>query len=328
MTVAGVDYRSGCERWLRSAGVPAFVRGHARPAEVARRPWSVVLSGLLSIGLIILALVLSGFFDLPHGPWAYVGAAVGSVVLGYLLTALGVTSVLGFCLGFLIRTVWRSGTGMTHVLPLLLVAVVFTFLAAETWQSIGRLEGLPLVLTSLLIGAVAVLMVRRKAPAGEAAEEVGFADHAAVLAALPGQFRSAAPTTVAADRNTPLSWSERLNLSMIAVLGRVLVAAVIGAAIAAFFVLFGVLTVDADVAASWVGAPPTVWWQGTLAHHTYTLTAEHVRVAVFLGVFSALYFIVAAASDRTLRATLTTDVDAHVRQCLAVRAVYRASAPS
>jgi len=81
--------------------------------------------------------------------------------------------------------------------------------------------------------------------------------------------------------------------------------------------------VDADVAAAWVGRPPTVWWQGTLAHHTYTLTAEHIRVAVFLGVFSALYFIVAAASDRTLRATLTTDVDAHVRQCLAVRAVYR-----
>ena len=125
-----------------------------------------------------------------------------------------------------------------------------------------------------------------------------------------------------------MTWSERLNLSMISVLGRVLVAAVIGAAIAAFFVVFGVLTVDADVAESWIGGPPTIWWQGTLAQHTYTLTAEHVRVAVFLGVFSALYFIVAAASDRTLRATLTTDVDHHVHQCLAVRAVYRAGRPS
>ena len=186
------DYIAGCERWLRSAGVPAFVQGHARPAAVARRPWSVALSGLLSIGLITLALVLFGFFDLPHGPWAYVAATVGAIVLGYLLTALGVTSVLGFSLGFLLRTVWRSGTGMTHVLPLLLVAVVFTFLGAETWQSIGRLKGLPLVLTSLLIAAVAVLMLRRRAPGGDDADEVGFADHAAVLAALPGSLRSSA----------------------------------------------------------------------------------------------------------------------------------------
>jgi hypothetical protein len=326
--VAEPNYQVSCERWLRAAGVPAFVRGHARPSAVARRPWSVALSGLLSIGLIVLALVLFGFFDLPHGPWAYVAAAVAALVLGYLLTALGVTSVLGFSLGFLLRTVWRSGTGMTHVLPLLLVAVVFTFLGAETWQSIGRLKGLPLVLTSLLIAAVAVLMLRRKEPDGENIDEVGFVDHAAVLAALPGSLRSAAPATDPADRRRSLTFGERLNLSMISVLGRVLVAAVIGAAIAAFFVVFGVLTVDAKVAESWIGGPPTIWWQGTLAQHTYTLTAEHVRVAVFLGVFSALYFIVAAASDRTLRATLTTDVDEHVHRCLAVRAVYRASLPS
>jgi hypothetical protein len=119
-----------------------------------------------------------------------------------------------------------------------------------------------------------------------------------------------------------LNWGERVNIRMISVLGRVLVAAVIGLAIAGFFVVFGVLTVDAGVAASWAGAPPTVWWQVTIAQHTYSLTAEHVRVAVFLGVFSALYFIVAAASDRKLSATLSADADAHVRQCLAVRAVY------
>jgi lysylphosphatidylglycerol synthetase-like protein (DUF2156 family) len=316
------EFRVSCERWLRAGGVPAFVRGHARPSAVIRRPWSVVVSGLLSIGLIVVALQLAGFFDLPHGPWAYLVAAVGAVGLGYLFTALGLTSVLGFTLGFLLRTVWRSGSGLTHVLPLLLVAVVFTFLGAETWQSIGRLKGLPLVLTSLLIVAVALLMLRRRDGDADAGTSAGFGDDAAVRSTLPEALRADAPITGPAEREAPLNWGERVNIRMISVLGRVLVAAVIGLAIAGFFVVFGVLTVDAGVAASWAGAPPTVWWQVTIAQHTYSLTAEHVRVAVFLGVFSALYFIVAAASDRKLSATLSADADAHVRQCLAVRAVY------
>ena len=310
------------ERWLRSAGVPAFIRGHARPAAVLRRPWSL-LSGVLVVGLIAVGLTLTGLVQLPHGVRAITFAVLLALAVGYLLTALGVTSVIGFTLGWFLRTVWRAGSGMTHVLPLLLVALVFTFLGAETWQSIGRLKGLPLVLTSLLIGGVAVaLLVRRRRSDDE--DEEFFADAEAVQRALPEPLR---PATAPAYDAAPLTLSERINLRMISVLGRVLVAAVVGLAIAAFFVIFGVLTVDLPVATSWVGAEPTIWLQGTLGNHTYTLTAEHIRVAVFLGVFSALYFIVSAASDRALRSTLSADADRHVRECLAVRAMYRALPP-
>ena len=300
--------RDAVERWLRSAGVPAFIRGHARPAAVLRRPWSL-LSGVLVVGLIAVGLTLTGLVQLPHGVGAITVAVLLALAIGYLLTALGVTSVIGFTLGWFLRTVWRAGSGMTHVLPLLLVALVFTFLGAETWQSIGRLKGLPLVLTSLLIGGVAVALLLRRRRSDDEDEEF-FADAETVRCAVPEILR---PATAPAYDAAPLALSERINLRMISVLGRVLVAAVVGLAIAAFFVIFGVLTVDLPVATSWIGAEPTIWWQGTLGNHTYTLTAEHIRVAVFLGVFSALYFIVSAASDRALRSTLSADADRHVR---------------
>ena len=51
---------------------------------------------------------------------------------------------------------------MLAVLPLLLVAVTFLFLGAETWQSIGRLRGLPLVLTALLFVGLGVVFVSRR----------------------------------------------------------------------------------------------------------------------------------------------------------------------
>jgi hypothetical protein len=83
-------------------------------------------------------------------------------------------------------------------------------------------------------------------------------------------------------------FGERINLRLLSVLGRALVAVVVGLCVTAFFLVFGVLTVDASVAQSWAGAAPRIWWHATVANHTYVLTAEHFRVASFLGAFSAL----------------------------------------
>ena len=73
------------------------------------------------------------------------------------MTAVGIPELAVFTVGWFARTVWRTGSGLMHVLPLLLVAVTFFFLAGETWMSIGRLSGLPLILTMTLIGALAVV---------------------------------------------------------------------------------------------------------------------------------------------------------------------------
>jgi len=308
------------EKWLRLSGVPTFIRGENRLIRVASKPWQVLLSAAVVLALVTIASALTDIGRIYGNGWLLAAVLLGSLVVGYVAVAIGLGPITVFTVRWFLQTLWRGGSGMLHVLPLLLVAVTFFFITAETWQSIGRLKGLPLVMSSLLLVGVAVAFLVRRGSTDM--DELGrFEDGEAVLAALPVELR---PHGSLRYVTPPLSWGERLNLIVISVLGKVFVAAVVGLAIFAFFVVFGLFTITAEVAGAWSAGEPDVWWQFTVAGHTYSLTAEHLRVSAFLGVFSALYFIVSSASDRDLAKSLSSEAEQHVRSCLAVRAVYRA----
>lgn len=320
------------ERWLRRSGVPAFVPGYARPAAVLRRwPWTLSVAALVA-AVVLLAMIVAGYGSQLGAGWLPPALVVGSLAVGVAATAVGLGEIALFAARWFLRIAWRSGAGMLRILPILLVALVFTFLSAETWQSIGRLTGTPLVLATTLLVLLALLPLVRSADEDHAR----FADAGDVRAALPADLAGALGTAppdaaaagtsdgVAAPDMLPLGRVERLNLRLVGALGRALVAAVVGLAVTAFFCVFGVLTVSDAVTSTWSGAPADVWWQFTVGTHRYTLSAEHVRVAMFLGVFSALYFVVSASTDRHLAEALSADSRAHLRQCLAVRAVYQA----
>lgn len=317
------DWRAAADRWLRRSGVPAFVPGHARPLAVLRR-WPSVLGIAVMVACgVLVAAVVAGYGATFWSFWPQLGLAVGALAVGVLATVLGLPEIGLFTLRWFARTAWRSGGGMLRVLPILLVALVFTFLSAETWQSIGQLTGTPLVLATLLLVVLALLPLLRSVD-----DEVRFDDMAAVRAALPAELAADTPGLAAGGGAPPgsasLSLTERVNLRLIGALGRALVAVVVGLAVAVFFCVFGVLTVTDAVTTTWIGGTPDVWWRFTVGQHSYTLTAEHVRVAMFLGVFSALYFVVSASTDRHLADALSADARVHVQQCLAVRAIYRA----
>ena len=315
------------ERWFRISGVPSFIIGNASVGTVLRH-WYEVLAVTVAIGggLVIAARVVD-YATWLRGPWVQVLLWLGALVVGYLATAVGLVEITAFAVRWFARIAWRSGAGMLRILPVLLVALVFTFLSAETWQSIGRLTGTPLVLASLLVLGLALVPLLRSSAIESHAD---LADGPTVRAALPPDLAIGGWIPLAGQIPvTELRWSERVNLRLVSLLGKLMVAVVVGVGVAAFFVVFGVLVVDAAVTKAWSGGAPSVWWQFTLGVHTYTLTAEHVRVAMFLGVFSAMYFIVSASTDRELATALSADTEAHVTQCLAVRSVYRAGlAPS
>ena len=322
--VAGQQWQTAAGRWLRRSGVPAFLPGHARPGAVLRRwPWALLVALLVATGVLVVAIV-AGYGAEFRAAWPIVGLALGSVVIGVAAAAVGLPDIVLFTVRWFARTAWRSGAGMLRILPILLVALVFTFLSAETWQSIGTLTGTPLVLAAVLLLVLTVLPLLHSTDDDRA----DFTDGDAVRAALPSDLAAgvhAIPDVLIGDPSPPLTLTERINLRLIGTLGRALVAAVVGTVVAAFFLVFGVLTVRLAVASSWAGAPADVWWQFTVGTHRYALTAEHVRVAVFLGVFSALYLVVSASTDRQLAGALSADTQAHVQQCLAVRAAYRAT---
>jgi hypothetical protein len=230
--------------------------------------------------------------------------------------------LIGYMVRSLIGTVLRRSNAILAVVPLLLVALTLSFFSTEVWQTIGRLRGLPLVLTALLfVGLAAAFATRQGRPDLE--QLASFDDDAALLAALPprvvGRLRGASHATTSAP---PLGRRERRNLLAIAVWSQVVTAAVIGLTVFAFFVVLGVLAIDRVAMVSWLGTDPQVFASARFDGHEYALSTELIRVSAFLGVFTGFYFIVSSSTDVRLRAELAEDHIEHIRACLAVRHAY------
>jgi hypothetical protein len=234
----------------------------------------------------------------------------------------GLVAILGFALRWFVNVLLRSRSALISVLPLLLVAVVLSFFSTETWQTIGSLHGLPIVLILALFAALASAFVasQAKPDLGALAE---FADAEAVGTALPGAVHLPGTLAVGFWQAPPLKRAERVNLLLVSVLAQVIAAAVIGLAVAAFFVLLGLLSVNVPVTESWIGHSARVLVRFTLAGHEYALTSQLLRVSAFLGTFAGFYFIVSSTTDQRMRQSASADHNDHLRAVLAVRSVYR-----
>lgn len=313
--------RVSVERWLRTHGVPNFVDGWARAGRVLPRVAGFAVAA--AVALIVVLVVLS---DISGGLAALAGVGAGILALaaGYVVVAMGLIPLSLFGLRMLSQTIVRGGATMIAVLPLLLVAVAFLFLGTETWQSIGQMHGLPLVLTALLFVVLGIaFLLRQVRPDLDLAET--FDDTDELRAALPDDLRWSSDVVAEGlhGGRDELRRGERMNLRAVTIIAQMSVAVLVGLIVFAFFIVFGVLVVDLDTVASWSTQDPQIWLQSTIGEHTYALTAQHVRVSGFLGVFSAFYFVVSASSDKALRANLTERAQTHAQTCLAVRAVYR-----
>jgi hypothetical protein len=234
----------------------------------------------------------------------------------------GLIAIIGFGVRWFVEALLRSRNSLISVLPLLLVAVTLSFFSTETWQTIGSLHGLPIVLVlALFTGLAGAFVSRQSKPDLDALAD--FPDRNAVIQALPD--RVSMPAECVGDSWQPprLTKGERANLLLISVLAQVIAAAVIALAVAGFFVLLGLLSVTVPVTESWIGHTARVLLRFDVAGHEYAVTSQLLGVSAFLGAFSGFYFIVSASTDRRLRHSAGADQDQHLRTCLAVRVVYR-----
>jgi hypothetical protein len=240
-----------------------------------------------------------------------------------MLIVFGPFLLVGFMLRSLVETLMRRGSAMLQIVPLLLVALTLSFFSTEVWQTIGRLHGLPLVLTALLFAGLAAAFATRQAPP-DLAELARFTDAGDLHAALPARLADGPLAKLHLDvaPAPALRRRERVNLVVISVLAQVITAAVIALVVAAFFIVLGVLTVDNGALNSWLGHDPQIIVSWRLAGHEYVLTNELLRVSAFLGVFTGFYYIVSSTTDETMRADLVSGHRRHLRTCLAVRQAY------
>jgi hypothetical protein len=94
--------------------------------------------------------------------------------------------------------------------------------------------------------------------------------------------------------------------------------------LAVFFVLFGFLAIPESTAMAWTTLDSVdVLASWDVGDRPLVVSVPLLRVAAFLGAFSAKYFTVLLSTDATYRDEFADDVAPQLRQALAVRCVYR-----
>ena len=77
------------------------------------------------------------------------------------------------------------------------------------------------------------------------------------------------------------------------------------------------MAIDDGVIESWIGKQPAY------PLHQHVVSVQLLKVAIFLGSFSGLYFTVYAVTESTYRQQFFTEILRELERAVGVRAVYR-----
>lgn len=275
-----------------------------------------------------LALYLIGPM-LPSLAFGQVGDAlqtlIGAVVL---LAAIYLWSSYG--IGALVRWGVRRGGSqlaglgalVAKALPLLLVFNTFLFINAEVWEVAGTLVGTAYVAVALTFFGLGATFVITRVPSYLRAENdfAGWDDVATAVEGTPAEQVTLPDAGTPID---PLRRRQRFNVGLIVVFGQAVQITLVVVALTAFFVFFGFLAITEETIAAWTGSTDVhVWVETTLGGRTLVLSEPLVRVSIFLGAFSGMYFTVVLSTDDTYRTEFASDVGPEIHQILGVRSAY------
>lgn len=324
--------RDEYEREFRRAGLPLLIAGYSAAEDIFNR--AVPLLGLILVlevlaplnrsftllgnvlavagAMLCLGLALGvvnrlrgrAFFCLPRrvgrpelAAFVIVPALLPGVISGHwgialstalfnLALLLVILGVVGFGLIPIIR--WagtrfldelsRSLGLLVKAVPLLMIFSLILFLSPETWRVFAILPNQSLAITVglfLLLG-------------------IGF-----LGARLPQEVR--ALESGAGGDGPPLARRQRINVALVLFVSQSLQVLVVSLAVAVFFVVFGMLTIDESVISGWIGQPADVIFEFPLAGRTASLTVALLRVAGAIASFTGLYFTISMLTDDLYR---------------------------
>jgi hypothetical protein len=116
---------------------------------------------------------------------------------------------------------------------------------------------------------------------------------------------------------------------MVAVLSRLVTAAVLGSAVFGIFLVLGFIVIGADTTLAWARTPPSIVFGIDLGGGVeHMVTWQQLRVAGFLAAFSSFNYMLVAATDGRLRQDAADATTAIVRQACALRLVVLGQAPT
>ena len=279
--------------------------------------------------------------DKPELALFLLGPAVPGLVFGQYrdaleTIALGVILLLAIYLwssygvGALVRWgIRRSGGQLTglgplvaRALPLLLMFTTFLFINAEVWQVAGTLDGAAYVVVVLTFFGLGTTFVMSRVPGYIRAENHfdSWADVRENIADTPAADVALPDDGLADD---PMRPRQRFNIGLIVVFGQAIQITLVFVALTSFFVFFGFMAIGADVIAGWTQVDDfRIVAEATFGDRTLVLSEPLLRVSIFLGAFSGMYFTVVLSTDDTYRTEFANDVGPEIHQILAVRSAY------
>lgn len=214
------------------------------------------------------------------------------------------------------------GPLVAKALPLLLLFNTFLFINAEVWEMAGTLDGaafVVVILTFFLLGAGFVLS---RVP-GYIRDENHFDSWTELSTNLAGTPADDVELPDAGTIDDPLRPRQRFNIGLIVLLGQAIQITLVVVALTSFFVFFGFMAITAETAMGWTGSDDLrVLFDASFGGRTLVLSEPLIRVSVFLGAFTGMYFTVVLSTDDTYRTEFGNDVGPEIHQILAVRAAY------
>lgn len=261
---------------------------------------------------------------------ALLAAAEGGSVLVviYLVTSYGVIPLIGWAGQQTFHRVGSVGRMLTRALPLLLLFTVFLFINAEVWQVAGTLGGTAYALTVALFFVLGSAFVLSRVP--ELVRVVNrFDDWGEVGRLVEDTPAAGLDLPEEGDpMEIPLSGRQRVNIGLVSVFSQAILITMVAVAITLFFTVFGLLTMTEQHTSAWTGLDEVhALWRLHLDGRELVLTEPLLRVSVFLGAFTGMYFTVVLGTDATYRDEFHEDAGPQIRQALAVRLAYRHAPP-
>jgi hypothetical protein len=224
------------------------------------------------------------------------GANLLLLALIYGVVGYGLVAIVRWAIGRFLSQLVSSLTLLTRAVPLLMIFSVVLFLTTEVWEVFSDASGLVLALLGAIFVGLGTLFLAARVP-----REVRTLE------------RGARP---AAD----LDRRQRLNVGL--VLSQALQVLFVSLAVGAFFVVFGLLAIDADVLESWIGSAGHVLVSFELGGDDLELTEELLRVSGAIAAFTGLYFAIAMLTDSTYREEFLDGLTDEMREAFKARTEY------
>ena len=224
---------------------------------------------------------------------------LGLLVLILGVVGFGVISIIRWVMTRLLDELSRSLGLLVKAVPLLMIFSLILFLTPELWEVFSQLPDASL---AMLVGLFVLL------------------GSAFLIARIPREVQDLEKG--AGSGGPPLKPRQRVNVGLVLFISQSMQVLLVAVAVAFFFVIFGLLTIDAETITGWTSEPSRVLFEFRLAGRQAQMTNELLRVATAMASFTGLYFAVSMLTDDLYRKEFLSQITDEMKQTFVRRTEY------